>query len=104
LSVAQLMKPTGPVGEAFLNDKRMITGIMGPVGSAKTTKCVAKMVKSALWQEPGPDGIYRAKWGVIRDTYPQLKKTVLATWHRWFPKSWANGTARRHTSTRCASW
>jgi hypothetical protein len=87
---AQLMKFTGPVGEAFLNDKRMITGIMGPVGSAKTTKCVAKMVKSALWQKPGPDGIYRAKWGVIRDTYPQLKKTVLATWHRWFPKTLGN--------------
>jgi hypothetical protein len=98
--VAQLMKPTGPVGERFLNDKRLITGIMGPVGSAKTTKCVAKMVKSALWQEPGPDGIYRAKWGVIRDTYPQLKKTVLATWHRWFPKAlgdWNGEAPYEHT-------
>jgi hypothetical protein len=94
------MKPTGPVGERFLNDKRLITGIMGPVGSAKTTKCVAKMVKSALWQEPGPDGIYRAKWGVIRDTYPQLKKTVLATWHRWFPKTlgdWNGEAPYEHT-------
>jgi hypothetical protein len=99
-SIAALMKPTGPVGEAFLNDKRMITGIMGPVGSAKTTKCVAKMVKSALWQSPGPDGIYRAKWGVIRDTYPQLKKTVLATWHRWFPKAlgdWNGEAPYEHT-------
>jgi hypothetical protein len=94
------MKQTGPVGERFLNDKRLITGIMGPVGSAKTTKCVAKMVKSALWQEPGPDGIYRAKWGVIRDTYPQLKKTVLATWHRWFPKAlgeWNGEAPYEHT-------
>jgi hypothetical protein len=100
VAVAQLMKQTGPVGEAFLNDKRLITGIMGPVGSAKTTKCVAKMVKSALWQEPGPDGIYRAKWGVIRDTYPQLKKTVLATWHRWFPKQlgdWNGEAPYEHT-------
>jgi hypothetical protein len=99
-SIAQLMKPTGPVGEAFLNDKRLITGIMGPVGSAKTTKCVAKMVRSALWQKPGPDGIYRAKWGVIRDTYPQLKKTVLATWHRWFPKAlgdWNGEAPYEHT-------
>jgi hypothetical protein len=91
---------TGPVGEAFLNDKRMITGIMGPVGSAKTTKCVAKMIKSALWQAPGPDGIYRAKWGVVRDTYPQLKKTVLATWHRWFPKAlgqWNGEAPYEHT-------
>jgi hypothetical protein len=99
-SIAQLMKPTGPVGERFLNDRRIITGIMGPVGSAKTTKCVAKMVKSALWQAPGPDGIYRAKWGVVRDTYPQLKKTVLATWHRWFPKQlgeWNGEAPFEHT-------
>jgi hypothetical protein len=98
--IAALMKPTGPVGEAFLNDRRLITGIMGPVGSAKTTKCVAKMVKSALWQKPGPDGVYRAKWGVIRDTYPQLKKTVLATWHRWFPKQlgqWNGEAPYEHT-------
>jgi hypothetical protein len=102
VNFAQLMKPTGPVGEAFLNDKRMITGIMGPVGSAKTTKCVAKMVKSALWQNPGPDGVYRAKWGVIRDTYPQLKKTVLATWFRWFPKQlgqWNGEAPFEHTLT-----
>jgi hypothetical protein len=102
VSIAQLMKYTGPVGEAFLNDKRMITGIMGPVGSAKTTKCVAKMVKSALWQNPGPDGVHRAKWAVVRDTYPQLKKTVLATWHRWFPKTigdWNGEAPFEHTIT-----
>jgi hypothetical protein len=101
-AIAQLMKPTGPIGEAFLNDRRLITGIMGPVGSAKTTKCVAKMVKSALWQKPGPDGVYRAKWAVVRDTYPQLKKTVLATWHRWFPKDlgqWNGEAPYEHTVT-----
>jgi hypothetical protein len=100
INIAQLMKFTGPIGEAFLNDKRMITGIMGPVGSAKTTKCVAKMVKSAMWQQPGPDGIHRAKWAVIRDTYPQLKKTVLATWLRWFPKTlgdWNGEAPFEHT-------
>jgi hypothetical protein len=100
VNLAQLMKFTGPIGEAFLNDKRMITGIMGPVGSAKTTKCVAKMVKSAMWQKPGPDGIHRAKWAVIRDTYPQLKKTVLATWLRWFPKTlgeWNGEAPFEHT-------
>jgi hypothetical protein len=96
----QLMKYTGPIGEAFLNDRKLITGIMGPVGSAKTTKCVGKMIKSATWQNRGPDGIYRAKWAVVRDTYPQLKKTVLATWHRWFPKKlgeWNGEAPFEHT-------
>lgn len=101
-AAAQLMKYTGPVGEAFLNDWRLITGIMGPVGSAKTTKCIAKMIQSAIKQKPGPDGVYRVKWGVIRDTYPQLKKTVLATWFRWFPKdlgSWNGEAPFEHTIT-----
>jgi hypothetical protein len=73
-AIAALMKPVGPRAEAFAWDKRLITGIMGPVGSAKTTTCIRKMIHGALWQKPGPDGVYRAKWGVIRDTYPQLKK------------------------------
>ncbi len=86
MTVATLMKPVGPKAEAFAFDKRLITGIMGPVGSAKTTTCIRKMIHGALWQRPGPDGVYRAKWGVIRDTYPQLKKTALASWFAWFPK------------------
>jgi hypothetical protein len=100
VNLAQLMKYTGPIGEAFLNDQRMICGIMGPVGSAKTTKCVGKMFKSAMWQNVGPDGIHRAKWAVVRDTYPQLKKTVLATWHRWIPKTlgdWNGEAPFEHT-------
>lgn len=97
---ATLMKPVGPKAEAFAFDKRLITGIMGPVGSAKTTTCIRKMIHGALWQDPGPDGIYRAKWGVIRDTYPQLKKTALASWFTWFPKKlgqWSGEAPFEHT-------
>lgn len=102
LGVAQLMKPIGPKAEAFSADKRMITGIMGPVGSGKTTTCVKKMILSALWQDPGPDGVYRAKWGVVRDTYPQLRKTALASWFYWFPKTigtWNGEAPYEHTIT-----
>lgn len=86
-AAAQLMKPVGPKAEAFVMDKRLITGIMGPVGSAKTTMCIKKMLLSTVWQNPGPDGIRRARWAVVRDTYPQLKKTVLESWNSWFPKT-----------------
>lgn len=97
---AALMKPVGPKAESFVFDRRMVTGIMGPVGSAKTTSCIRKMVLSTLWQNPGPDGVRRAKWGVIRDTYPQLKKTALASWFAWFPKSlgaWNGEAPFEHT-------
>lgn len=85
-SIAALMKPVGPKAEAFAWDKRIITGIMGPVGSAKTTTCIRKMIHAALWQNPGPDGVRRARWAVVRDTYPLLRKTVLQSWFSWFPK------------------
>jgi hypothetical protein len=99
-AIAQLMKPVGPIAEAFAWDKRLITFIMGPVGSAKTTTCIRKMIHGALWQKPGPDGVYRAKWGVIRDTYPQLRKTALASWFQWFPKAlgeWNGEAPYEHT-------
>lgn len=100
VSLAALMKPVGPKAEAFVWDKRLLTAIMGPVGSAKTTSCIRKMIHGALWQDAGPDGVYRAKWGVIRDTYPQLKKTALASWFTWFPKKlgeWSGEAPFEHT-------
>lgn len=33
-------------------------------------------------QRPGTDGIRRSRWAVIRNTYPELKTTTIATWHQ----------------------
>lgn len=87
---ASLMAPVGPKAEAFVNDRRLLTGIMGPVGSAKTTSCIRKIVNSALWQRPGPDGVRRVRWAAVRSTYPQLERNVLNSWFTWFPKSKTN--------------
>lgn len=81
-----MMAPVGPVAEAFLNDWRLLTTIMGPVGSAKTTTCIRKIVTSALKQNPGPDGVRRVRWAAVRNTYPQLERNVLNSWSSWFPK------------------
>lgn len=91
---ASLMASVGPVAEAFVNDKRFITNIMGPYGSAKTTSCIRKIVNSALWQKPGPDGVRRARWCVVRDTYAQLETNVMNSWFTWFPKTKANYNGR----------
>ncbi len=87
---ASLMAPVGPKAEAFVNDRRLLTGIMGPVGSAKTTSCIRKIVNSALWQKPGPDGVRRVRWAAVRNTYPQLERNVLNSWFTWFPKTKTN--------------
>lgn len=85
-NMPMLMAPVGPVAEAFVWDKRLVTAINGPVGSAKTSMCIRKCINIGIWQNRGPDGIRRARVGVVRDTYPQLRKTVLESWFTWFPK------------------
>lgn len=98
MNLATLMKPTGPVAEAFVHDESFIKGIMGPVGSAKTTACIRAMVQSCGKQNKGRDGVRRARWCVVRDTYGQLETNVLKSWWTWFPKdsgSW-NGREMTH--------
>lgn len=93
---ASLMGFVGPKAEAFVNDWRFITGIMGPYGSAKTTSCIRKIVASALMQNPGPDGVRRVRWCVVRDTYAQLETNVLKSWFTWFPQTKANWNGNRN--------
>ncbi|MAM84229.1 MAG: hypothetical protein CL472_06110 [Acidobacteria bacterium] len=100
-SAVSLMAPVGPVAESFVNDERLITAIMGPYGSAKTTSCIRKAVLMTLWQNPGPDGVRRSRGCIVRDTYGQLETNVLESWFTWFPKdmpgsTW-NGRQMRHT-------
>lgn len=98
---AALLDYVGPKGEAFVKDQRVITAIMGPYGSGKTTTCIQKILQSAMWQSPGPDGVRRVRWCVVRDTYQQLHTNVLNSWRTWFPMekhNW-NGAEDRHRMT-----
>jgi hypothetical protein len=94
VSGASLMAFVGPKAEAFVNDQRLLTAIMGPYGSAKTTSCIRKIVQSAMWQSPGPDKVRRVRWCVVRDTYAQLETNVMNSWFTWFPKTKDNWNGR----------
>ncbi|RIK92889.1 MAG: hypothetical protein DCC73_11465 [Proteobacteria bacterium] len=97
-------KPAGPVADRFVKSQAYLRGIMGPIGSGKTTACIQACVWAALWQNPGPDGVRRARVVVVRDTYPNLDTTTLRSWHGWFPKElgrW-NGDAPRIHEIRFA--
>ena len=61
-----------------------IRGVMGPVGSGKSTACCWEMFRRLQAQEPGPDGIRRSRWAVVRNTYRELTDTTLNTWRDWF--------------------
>lgn len=69
----------------FALDNKFIRGLMGPFGSGKSSGCVIEIFRRAMEQKPGPDGVRRTRWAVIRNTYRQLQDTTIRTFHDWFP-------------------
>ena len=60
-------------------------GIRGPVGSGKSTGMCMEIMRRAHSQAPGPDGLRRTRFAVVRNTYRELRDTTLKTWFDWFP-------------------
>ena len=44
------------------------------------------IVYKSFLQPIWPDGVIRARWAVIRNTYPELQTTTIKSWHQWFPE------------------
>ena len=61
-------------------------GLMGPVGSGKSTACAMEIFERARQQAPDSEGVRKTRWAVIRNTYPDLRTTTLKTWKEWFPE------------------
>lgn len=79
-------KPGGEVLKAFMKDRSFFRGLRGPVGSGKSAGCCITILMHALEQKPGPDGIRKSRWAVVRNSYPQLRTTTIKTWLDWFPE------------------
>lgn len=78
-------KPPGKNAIKFHQSDAFVRGLMGPVGSGKSSSCCVEIVARALRQRPSSDGVRRSRWLVIRNTYPELKSTTIRTWETWFP-------------------
>lgn len=78
-------QPPGPVSQAFLESTAFMRGIRGPFGSGKSTLCVVDILDLALRQRPDATGKRRTRWGIVRQTYPELKTTTIKTWHEIVP-------------------
>jgi len=78
-------KPAGKVAQKFHNTKGFVKGLMGCVGSGKSSACCVEILNLALQQPPSPDGVRKTRALVIRNTYPELKSTTIKTWEQWFP-------------------
>ncbi len=70
---------------AFMASDDFVRLLVGPVGSGKTTGCEVEVVRRAIETPPCPDGVRRSRWGVIRNTYPELRDTTMKTWDEWVP-------------------
>ena len=74
-----------PTGLSFHQDTdSFVRLILGPVGGGKTTMCCLEMFFAALRQEPDENGVRKMRWLVIRQSYPELKSTVIQTFEAWF--------------------
>ena len=61
--------------------------VLGPFGSGKSSAMVMEIIRRAHMQKPGPDGVRRTRWAVVRNTFGQLRDTTIKTFHDWFPPS-----------------
>jgi len=76
-----------PTIHAFSKSTKFIRGLMGPFGSGKSSGCLMDIVNKGKLQRPNSAGIRRVRWGVVRNTYQQLRDTTLKTVTDWFPPS-----------------
>lgn len=69
----------------FAKSNAFVRFIVGPVGSGKSTRCIREIVRRAVRQRPGQDGVRRTRFAVIRNTYGQLRDTTRKTFEQWVP-------------------
>lgn len=77
--------PPGPVVEEYLKDRSPVSLIEGPVGSGKT---VASMMKGFMVsvEQKAFQGVRYSRGCIIRNTYPELRSTVIKSFQDWFPQ------------------
>ncbi|MHC1699967.1 MAG: hypothetical protein AB9900_03175 [Humidesulfovibrio sp.] len=75
-----------PTIARFMQSPALYRGLMGPVGSGKSSGCCLELMARAFAQTPGPDGVRRSRMAVLRNTYRELKDTTVRTWLSWFPE------------------
>lgn len=75
-----------PTIARFMASRALYRGLMGPVGSGKSSACSVELLAKAVAQAPDAGGLRRTRFAVVRNTYRELKDTTLKTWLAWFPE------------------
>lgn len=69
----------------FMDDDAFFRGVVGPVGSGKSTAMVAEILSIACQQPPARDGYRYTRHAIVRNTSPELKTTTIKTWEALLP-------------------
>jgi hypothetical protein len=72
----------------FVTSNLFVDIIEGPLGSGKTVVCCLRVMRHAQEQTPSPiDGMRKTRWAIVRNSYPDLKRTTIRTWLDTFPEA-----------------
>ena len=74
-----------PTGKRFMLSDARRRIIEGPFRSGKSVLCCLEIMRRAAQQAPGPDGIRRTRWAIVRNTVRMLMDTTHKTWIDWIP-------------------
>jgi len=77
-----------PTGILFHESKARVRGIMGPIGSGKSVTCSAEVIGQAM-KAYSFKGVRRSRYGIVRNSYPELKSTTIKTFQDWIPEECA---------------
>lgn len=71
----------------FVLSSREVDVIIGPLGSGKTHALFARLMRHAQEQKPSTrDGLRKTRWAVVRNSYPDLKRSTIRTWNEIAPE------------------
>ena len=88
-----------PTIRKFNDSKRFYRVLMGPLGSGKSSGCVAEIIDIGMNQAPNKEGIRKTRWAIVRNTYMVLMDTTQKTVFYWVPPEYFgeyNVTNRRY--------
>lgn len=71
----------------FHLDRSVVRGLMGPLGSGKSTACCAEVMSLAMAMPVLSNGKRQARVAIIRNTYRELADSTINTWLDWFPEA-----------------
>ena len=83
--MSELVYNAPPTIAAFLDSDAFVRCVVGPIGSGKSSGCVVEILRRAREQAPGPDGVRRTRFAVVRNTYRELEDTTRKTFEQWIP-------------------